>query len=83
MIRMALALITSIFLATPAAAIVGRTTSDNEALTRRVVEIWGSDGSVCTGTAIANDLILTAAHCVKCGYKYWAVELTDAGFVSN
>ena len=79
MIRMALALITSMLLATPAAAMVGRTKSDNEALTRRVVEIWGSDGSVCTGTAIANDLILTAAHCVKRGYKYWAVELTDAG----
>ena len=69
MIRIALALITSILLAASAAAMVGGATPGDEVLARRVVAITGADGSVCTGTAIARDLILTAAHCVKPGYK--------------
>ena len=80
MIRIALALITSILLAESAAAMVGGATPGDEVLARRVVAITGADGSVCTGTAIARDLILTAAHCVKPGYKYEAI-LTDAGRV--
>jgi secreted trypsin-like serine protease len=79
MIRIALTLITSILLGESTAAMVGPATPGSEALARRVVAITGADGSVCTGTAIARDLILTAAHCVRPGYKYWVVELTDAG----
>ena len=35
----------------------------------------GSRGNFCTGTAIARDLVLTAAHCVLPGADYKLVEL--------
>jgi secreted trypsin-like serine protease len=79
MIRVAFAVVASILLAESAAAMVGPTTPGNDVLTRRVVAVWGADGSVCTGTTIASDLILTAAHCVKAGQQFWTVELTDDG----
>jgi secreted trypsin-like serine protease len=41
---------------------------------RHVVLIVGSRGNSCTGTAIARDLVLTAAHCVLPGAEYRIVE---------
>ena len=41
---------------------------------RHAVLIVGSRGSSCTGTAIARDLVLTAAHCVLPGADYKLVE---------
>jgi secreted trypsin-like serine protease len=38
------------------------------------VMIVGSRGNFCTGTAIARDLVLTAAHCVLPGADYKLVE---------
>lgn len=37
---------------------------------RSVVMILGSYGTACTATAIARDLLLTAAHCVQPGADY-------------
>src|SRR5262245_15055219 len=37
---------------------------------RHVVMIVGTRGNVCTGTALARDLVLTAAHCVAPAATY-------------
>lgn len=51
---------------TPAFAITGAAGSAPSS----VVMISGSRSSVCTGTAIARDLVLTAAHCMRLsGYR--------------
>jgi secreted trypsin-like serine protease len=41
---------------------------------RHAVMITGSAGTFCTGTAIARDLVLTAAHCVQSGADYKLIE---------
>lgn len=55
---------------TPAVALVGGARTDDEAA-RHVVMIVSTRGAICTGTALAPDLVLTAAHCVapRAGYK--------------
>lgn len=56
---------------TPAFAMVGNAAPSD---LRAPVMIVGSHGNFCTGTAIARDLILTAAHCVPAGSDYKLVE---------
>jgi trypsin len=53
----------------PAAAIVGGAPIADQAIARHVVIIVGAH-NLCTGVAIAPDLILTAAHCVPSAGKY-------------
>jgi hypothetical protein len=47
------------------------------AKTQPEVMFVGSRGNFCTGTAIARDLVLTAAHCVLPGAEYKLAELDD------
>ena len=54
----------------PAAALVGGALPAAEGTGRSVVMILGSYGTVCTASAIATDLLLTAAHCVQPGADY-------------
>lgn len=54
--------------ATPAAAMVGGAAPVNGA--HAAVTIVGSRGNFCTGSYIARDLVLTAAHCVVPGADY-------------
>jgi hypothetical protein len=54
----------------PAAAIVGGGGAPAENISRTVVTIIGSRGSFCTGSLLAQDLVLTAAHCVLPGAEY-------------
>jgi secreted trypsin-like serine protease len=62
----------------PAAAMVGGAPAASGGPERHAVLIVGSRGSSCTGTAIARDLVLTAAHCVLPGADYKVVEFDAA-----
>src|SRR3954468_19807981 len=77
MLRLALPLATSLLFATSAAAVVGVSTPGDKTLASHVVAVTGANGSVCTGTPIAADLVLTAGHCVRPGVKYQVIELGD------
>jgi len=58
----------------PAAAMVGGASTPPDSIAKAVVLIVGSRGNFCTGTALAADLVLTAAHCVLPGADYKIVE---------
>lgn len=60
--------------ATPALAIVGGAAPSTDGIGRSIVTIVGSRGNFCTGTLIAPDLVLSAAHCVGPGSTYKIVE---------
>jgi hypothetical protein len=64
--RPALAFAVLLSLSAPAAALVGGATVVREqGAGRHVVMIVSTRGNVCTGTALARDVVLTAAHCVQ------------------
>lgn len=54
----------------PVAAMVGGAAPAGDGVGRSVVMILGSYGTACTATAVAHDLLLTAAHCVQPGADY-------------
>jgi secreted trypsin-like serine protease len=54
----------------PASAMVGGAPPAANGAGRSVVMVLGSYGTACTATAIARDLLLTAAHCVQPGADY-------------
>jgi len=51
-------------------AMVGEAPAAADGAGRSVVMVLGSYGTACTATAIARDLLLTAAHCVQPGADY-------------
>src|SRR5216117_802864 len=71
--RIAAALACTLALVAPAAAIVGGAEVASEAVARHVVMVVGARGAACTGTAIARDLVLTAAHCLQPGARHLVV----------
>src|SRR5262245_64187921 len=73
--RPALALLSLLALSASAAAMVGGAREIPDAKAQPEVMFVGSRGNFCTGTAIARDLVLTAAHCVLAGADYKLVEL--------
>jgi secreted trypsin-like serine protease len=58
----------------PARAIVGGGAASADGVGRNVVTIVGSRGNFCSGTMIAPNIALTAAHCVPSGATYKIVE---------
>ncbi len=78
--RPAAAVACSLLLCAPAAALVGGAIPADNAITRHVVLVVGPRGNgrtACTGTAVARDLVLTAAHCVQPGANTIVVERDD------
>src|SRR6185436_14425086 len=73
--RPALALVPLLALSASAAAMVGGAREIPDAKAQPEVMFVGSRGNFCTGTAIARDLVLTAAHCVLPGADCKLVEL--------
>jgi secreted trypsin-like serine protease len=71
--------IIAVLIATPALALVGgaREARQDEGV-RHAVMIVSSRGSSCTGTALARNVVLTAAHCVVPGADYKLVEFDSA-----
>jgi secreted trypsin-like serine protease len=65
-----------LLLTAPASAMVGGAPVAAGAA-RAAVMIVGSRGNSCTGTMIARDLVLTAAHCVQPGADYKLVEFDE------
>lgn len=63
----------------PAHAIVqGERVSPNAAIAKAVVHLYALGGEVCSGTLIARDVILTAAHCLTAGKRHYVVFKRDA-----
>ncbi len=62
----------------PAIAMVGGAPPAAGGAGRSVVMVLGSHGTACTATAIAHDLLLTAAHCVQPGSDYKLADLWSA-----
>src|SRR5262249_15049873 len=62
----------------PAAAMGGGAQPAKDGAGRAVVMLTGSHGTFCSGVALANNLVLTAAHCVLPGADYKLVELDAA-----
>jgi hypothetical protein len=60
--------------AVPARAIVGGGSPSADGVGRNVITIVGSRGNFCSGTMIAPNIALTAAHCVQSGATYKIVE---------
>ncbi|HVV42904.1 MAG TPA: trypsin-like serine protease [Nitrobacter sp.] len=71
--RLAVALLVAA-LAPPASAMVGGGGAPSPAVANAIVTIVGSHGTSCTGTLIARDIILTAAHCIAPGTTYKMVD---------
>jgi hypothetical protein len=78
MIRAAAALACLILTCASVAAMVGGAPPASGEIARSPVLIIGSRGNSCTGTAIARDLVLTAAHCVPGDAEYKRVEFDSA-----
>ena len=72
MLRVGLVIL-SMLASLPAAAMVGGAPPAGD-FARAAVMIVGSRGNSCTGTLIARDLVLTAAHCVPPGFDYKLVQ---------
>ena len=76
MLRRLAAFACLLMLCCPAAAMVGGAPAADGV--RHTIMIMGSRGTFCTGTAIARDLVLTAAHCVPPGASYKFVDIDAA-----
>jgi len=72
--RRALLALGCLALSLPSAAMVGGAGKPARAIANAVVVVVGSRGNFCSGAALANDLVLTAAHCVLPGAEYKIVE---------
>src|SRR5882724_8000973 len=71
----------SLIVGSPADAMVGGAPAAGDGIARSLVMVVGSrdnGGSVCTGAALARDLILTAAHCVAPGATYSVLPAKNA-----
>ena len=68
--RHALAALIVLLLTAPAAALIGNAPPATGWAARPIVMVIDGRGDLCTGTALARDLVLTAAHCVALPIAY-------------
>src|SRR5438445_1209523 len=74
-------IVSTLIVSSSADAMVGGATPAGDGIARSLVMVVGSranGGSVCTGAALARDLILTAAHCVAPGATYSVLPAKNA-----
>ena len=64
----------ALLVSTSVQAIVGGAAPMTDGIGRSVVTIVGSRGNFCSGSLIAPELVLTAAHCVQGGAEYKIVH---------
>jgi secreted trypsin-like serine protease len=64
LMRYVLCALVSFLFCAPAFAITGQAPPATGWAARAIVMVTDSHGDLCTGTALASDLVLTAAHCV-------------------
>lgn len=76
--RPALAALLCFALAAPAFAITGKAPPASGAAARAIVMLTDSDEDLCTATALARDVVLTAAHCVM-GERERSVKVYQTG----
>lgn len=70
--RFAVAVLSVTLVVTPAFAITGNAPAASGFAAQSIVMLLDDRGDLCTGTAIARDLVLTAAHCVSRPVPYRA-----------
>jgi secreted trypsin-like serine protease len=68
--RLAVVALASALTCTPALALTGNAPPATGWAARPIVMVEDSNGDLCTGTALARDLVLTAAHCVTRKLRY-------------
>ena len=76
--RPALPALVLLVLAAPALAITGKAPPASGAAARAIVMLTDADEDLCTATALARDVVLTAAHCVN-GQRKRSVKLYQTG----
>jgi hypothetical protein len=76
-LRFSIILLTAtLSLTAPSQAIVGGGLADPDAIGHSIVTIIGSHGSVCSGSLIAPNIVLTAGHCVASKTSYRVLDYT-------
>jgi len=73
--RLTAALACSLTLCCPAAALVGGAPAVERGVSLHEVMILSGRGNLCTGTVLARELVLTAAHCIDPELTYRLYEL--------
>jgi secreted trypsin-like serine protease len=68
--RLALAALAAALTCAPALALTGNAPPATGWAARAIVMVEDAKGDLCTGTALARDLVLTAAHCVTRKLRY-------------
>ncbi|MGJ3263968.1 MAG: S1 family peptidase [Salinarimonas sp.] len=77
LLALAAAIAAALVNASPADAITrGRAADATDGLREGVVRIESSEGELCTGVLVRDDIVLTAAHCVlePVGYRIFALD---------